>query len=133
MTTALFVAVAYFDVLPVTSLYDQFIPLLTSAIIFSYVLSIYLYISSFGKNKLLALGGNSGKRGKEARNLVTSSLFLLFFIIIIIIIIIKGNPVYDFFIGRELNPRIGSFDLKFFCELRPGLIGWVSHTINISI
>ncbi|XP_049324506.1 delta(14)-sterol reductase TM7SF2 isoform X2 [Astyanax mexicanus] len=38
---------------------------------------------------------------------------------------INGNPLYDFFIGRELNPRIGSFDLKFFCELRPGLIGWV--------
>jgi len=36
-----------------------------------------------------------------------------------------GNPIYDFFIGRELNPRIGDFDLKFFCELRPGLIGWV--------
>jgi len=27
--------------------------------------------------------------------------------------------------GRELNPRIGPIDLKFFCELRPGLIGWV--------
>lgn len=26
--------------------------------------------------------------------------------------------------GRELNPRIGTFDLKEFCELRPGLIGW---------
>jgi hypothetical protein len=25
---------------------------------------------------------------------------------------------------RELNPRIGSLDLKEFCELRPGLIGW---------
>ena len=37
-----------------------------------------------------------------------------------------GNPLYDFFIGRELNPRIGNFDLKYFCELRPGLIGWVS-------
>ena len=36
-----------------------------------------------------------------------------------------GNFIYDFFIGRELNPRIGSFDLKIFCELRPGLIGWV--------
>lgn len=35
-----------------------------------------------------------------------------------------GNIIYDFFIGHELNPRIGSFDLKFFCELRPGLIGW---------
>lgn len=36
-----------------------------------------------------------------------------------------GNVLYDFFIGHELNPRIGSFDLKFFCELRPGLIGWL--------
>ena len=33
--------------------------------------------------------------------------------------------IYDFFIGHELNPRIGPLDLKFFCELRPGLIGWV--------
>lgn len=39
-----------------------------------------------------------------------------------------GNPLYDFFIGRELNPRIGNFDLKYFCELRPGLIGWVSSS-----
>lgn len=27
--------------------------------------------------------------------------------------------------GHELNPRIGNFDIKFFCEMRPGLIGWV--------
>lgn len=38
--------------------------------------------------------------------------------------IFAGNAFYDFFIGRELNPRIGSFDWKFFCELRPGLVGW---------
>lgn len=36
-----------------------------------------------------------------------------------------GNVVYDFFKGHELNPRIKNFDLKFFCEMRPGLIGWV--------
>lgn len=36
-----------------------------------------------------------------------------------------GNFVYDIFMGRELNPRIGNFDFKYFCELRPGLIGWV--------
>jgi hypothetical protein len=28
-------------------------------------------------------------------------------------------------IGRELNPRVGDFDIKFFTELRPGLIGWI--------
>ena len=36
-----------------------------------------------------------------------------------------GNFMYDFFMGHELNPRVGPIDLKFFCELRPGLIGWV--------
>jgi len=36
-----------------------------------------------------------------------------------------GHGVYDFFIGRELNPRLGSLDLKEFCELYPGLIGWL--------
>ncbi|KAG1379920.1 hypothetical protein G6F61_004512 [Rhizopus arrhizus] len=50
---------------------------------------------NFNSNKLLALGGNS------------------------------GNLIYDFMIGRELNPHIGSFDIKFFTELRPGLIGWL--------
>ena len=37
----------------------------------------------------------------------------------------------QFFIGRELNPAIGSFDIKSFNELRPGLILWV--LINISM
>ena len=44
---------------------------------------------------------------------------------------ITGNVVYDFFMGTALNPRIGSFDLKLFCEARPGLIGWV--LINFSL
>lgn len=38
-----------------------------------------------------------------------------------------GNVIYDFFMGREQNPRIGYFDIKVFFELRPGLIGWVSE------
>lgn len=36
----------------------------------------------------------------------------------------SGVAIYDFYMGRELNPRLGSFDWKEFCELRPGLIGW---------
>lgn len=81
---------------PVTKVTDKFFKLMTSAIIFSTLLSVALYISSrFVNPKKLASGGNT------------------------------GNVIYDFFIGRELNPRIGSLDLKFFCELRPGLIGWV--------
>lgn len=41
-----------------------------------------------------------------------------------------GNMMYDWFIGRELNPRvelplIGTIDIKSFFELRPGLLGWI--------
>lgn len=36
-----------------------------------------------------------------------------------------GNIVYDYFMGTALNPRLGRFDLKLFCESRPGLILWV--------
>ena len=36
---------------------------------------------------------------------------------------------------RELNPRVlwGSFDLKEFCELKPGLIGWFILNLGIPI
>jgi len=38
--------------------------------------------------------------------------------------------VYDWFMGRELNPRIvipliGEIDIKQWCELRPGMLGWI--------
>jgi hypothetical protein len=39
--------------------------------------------------------------------------------------VVTGNPVYDYFMGTSLNPRIGGFDIKLFCEARPGLILWV--------
>ena len=75
--------------------YDHYLPFVSAAVLFSFALSVYLYARSFRPNALLAEGGNS------------------------------GNFVYDWFMGRELNPRSGSFDWKVFCELRPGLIGWV--------
>ncbi|XP_049599330.1 delta(14)-sterol reductase TM7SF2 [Syngnathus scovelli] len=81
---------------PLGHLFQLMLPLAMCAIGLSFMLSIYLYVCSFwAPPHALALGGNT------------------------------GNPLYDFFIGRELNPRIGHFDLKYFCELRPGLIGWV--------
>uniref|UniRef100_A0A8C5E4T9 Delta(14)-sterol reductase TM7SF2 n=1 Tax=Gouania willdenowi TaxID=441366 RepID=A0A8C5E4T9_GOUWI len=84
------------------SLFELFLPLAASAIALSFLLSFYLYIRSFwAPPHDLAVGGNT------------------------------GNPLYDFFIGRELNPRIGFFDLKYFCELRPGLIGWA--VINLGM
>ncbi|NXN19945.1 LBR protein, partial [Indicator maculatus] len=83
-------------------LYDHFMQFAVSAAAFSMGLSIFLYIRSLkAPEEELAPSGNS------------------------------GYLVYDFFIGHELNPRIGSFDLKYFCELRPGLIGWV--VINLAM
>jgi len=80
----------------VTLLYELFLPLVTATTVIAFVCSALLYAKSYTVPKTeLAEGGDSG-----------------FFL-------------YDFFIGRELNPRIGDFDLKFWCELRPGLIGWV--------
>ena len=66
--------------------------------IVSVTISIYVYAISFEDGEMLALGGNT------------------------------GNKVYDFFIGRALNPRLkfwNTFDIKEFCELKPGLIGWI--------
>ena len=51
----------------------------------------------------------------------------------------SGVAIYDFFIGRELNPTVsrlwsslipGGLNLKYFCELRPGLFLW--HFINLA-
>ncbi|KAK7682434.1 hypothetical protein QCA50_014639 [Cerrena zonata] len=42
------------------------------------------------------------------------------------------KPNYDLFIGRELNPSIGSFDLKSFTELRPGLMLWALEDISMA-
>ncbi|XP_029470002.1 delta(14)-sterol reductase [Rhinatrema bivittatum] len=76
-------------------IHDHFLQLAVSASAISLVLSFLLYAKSVcAEESALSPGGNS------------------------------GNPVYDFFIGHELNPRFGTFDLKYFCELRPGLIGW---------
>lgn len=42
----------------------------------------------------------------------------------------SGNFIYDFFMGIELNPRIGPIDLKLFFNGRPGIVAWT--LINIS-
>jgi hypothetical protein len=35
------------------------------------------------------------------------------------------NPLEAYVMGATLNPRTGSFDWKFFCESRPGMILWL--------
>jgi protein-S-isoprenylcysteine O-methyltransferase Ste14 len=45
---------------------------------------------------------------------------------------ITNNPVYDFWLGTALNPRVGALDLKLFCEARPGLIAWVAIDLSLA-
>ncbi|XP_053193119.1 delta(14)-sterol reductase LBR [Scomber japonicus] len=93
--SAVVVAVAVHQGIDLTYIHSNFLQLATATLLISVLLSVYLYVrSQYATPDQLALGGNS------------------------------GNLMYDFFKGRELNPRIKNFDLKFFCEMRPGLIGW---------
>ncbi|KAG8812198.1 erg24, C-14 sterol reductase [Serendipita sp. 399] len=84
-----------------TYIYEHWVGILTGATANAIVQAMWCYLSSFREGRLLALGGNS------------------------------GNHLYDWFMGRELNPRIGIFDIKTFNELRPGMILWT--LINISM
>ncbi|XP_068198245.1 delta(14)-sterol reductase LBR isoform X2 [Antennarius striatus] len=95
VVSSLAVAAAMFQGVDLTYIHSHFLQLAVASFVVSVLLSVYLYVRSRCTSpEQLALGGNS------------------------------GNVVYDFFKGHELNPRIRNFDLKFFCEMRPGLIGW---------
>jgi protein-S-isoprenylcysteine O-methyltransferase Ste14 len=77
-------------------LYHNFGALLSSITIFSFAFSLFLY--SYGK----AMPGGPSK--------------------------VSGDFLIDYFMGTALNPRlppVTGFDFKFFCESRPGLIGWM--------
>lgn len=90
--------------------YENQLELTLVCTLFSFFLAVFVYIISFipltkpngvgTKERILAEPGNT------------------------------GNIIYDWFIGRELNPRIGSWDIKLFCELKPGLLLWLF--INLS-
>jgi len=90
---------------PIELLCDYFVEMAAALIVLSTALSVWLYLISFCDGVILAKGGNS------------------------------GNVAYDFFIGRELNPRSlnGTFDWKEFCELRPGLILWFLFDVSMAI
>ncbi|KAM4692972.1 delta(14)-sterol reductase LBR [Discoglossus pictus] len=76
--------------------YDHYIQFVASATLFSIILSIY-YFNVFSKvpNEKLSIAGSS------------------------------GNFIYKFYMGRELNPRFGQFDIKYFSTIHAGLVGWV--------
>nr|CAJ15494.1 lamin B receptor [Danio rerio] len=96
LLTAVAAGVAVYQEVDLSYIHAHFLQFYTSALLIATLLSIYLFIRSRWASKdELAPGG------------------------------IFGYIIYDFFMGRELNPRIKSFDIKFFCEMRPGLMGWV--------
>ncbi|GAO20146.1 hypothetical protein UVI_02024320 [Ustilaginoidea virens] len=85
---------------------ENYLQILTANLGISYAIATFVYVRSFSVRP-----GN-----KELRELAAGGH--------------SGNLLYDWFIGRELNPRvtiplIGEIDLKEWCELRPGMMGWI--------
>ncbi|EFY85396.1 Delta(14)-sterol reductase [Metarhizium acridum] len=85
---------------------ENYLQILTANIGIAYAIATFVYVRSFSVKP-----GN-----KEFRELAAGGH--------------TGNLLYDWFIGRELNPRvtiplIGEVDLKEWCELRPGMMGWI--------
>ncbi|XP_064196327.1 delta(14)-sterol reductase LBR [Anguilla rostrata] len=102
VVTGLAVGVAVYYQVDFSYVHEHFLQLATSTLLVSTLLSVYLYVRSrWAAEDELAPGGNS------------------------------GHGIYDFFMGHEHNPRIKNFDLKFFFEMRPGLIGWI--VINFAL
>ncbi|GAA83605.1 hypothetical protein ASPFODRAFT_55985 [Aspergillus luchuensis CBS 106.47] len=91
-----------------TYIVDHYVQILTANVLISFALATYLYISSF------SVGTNYPN--KDLRELAAGGR--------------TGNIIYDFYIGRELNPRVtlplfGEIDIKTWCEMYPGLTGWI--------
>ncbi|KAK9435902.1 delta(14)-sterol reductase [Metarhizium brunneum] len=85
---------------------ENYLQILTANIGISYAIATFVYVRSFSVKP-----GNT-----QFRELAAGGC--------------TGNLLYDWFIGRELNPRvtiplIGEVDLKEWCELRPGMMGWI--------
>ncbi|CED83198.1 C-24 reductase [Phaffia rhodozyma] len=80
--------VHYFDIFDLTTVIDNFGPLMTVAMIVGFALTTAVYFGSV----FLGWGGQP--------------------------IRMSGNFFYDYFMGAALNPRIGSVDLKMWQEVR---------------
>lgn len=98
-----------------TFLWDNYLQVLTANLLITVVISIWVYVRSFSIPE-------PGQPNPELRELAPGGH--------------SGNVLYDFFIGRELNSRVKlpipfvsevsrTIDIGVFCEMRPGLLGWV--------
>ncbi|KAJ9511145.1 hypothetical protein QJQ45_013223 [Haematococcus lacustris] len=88
--------------LPLGWLYDHYLELLSASVVVSSSLGLALWLASFRPGVMLSGHGNS------------------------------GWPWYDCWMGRELNPRLWGVDLKEFCELYPGMIGWALLNLGLA-
>ncbi|OMJ29959.1 Delta(14)-sterol reductase [Smittium culicis] len=99
---------------------DNFKYFVSSTLVFSVLLALAVYLLSFRPVNGTKADDCKGKSGySESKGALLLSA--------------TGNSgyfAYDYFMGRELNPRYFGLDIKYFCELRPGLIGWV--LVNIA-
>lgn len=89
-----------------TYIADNYPQLYASNLLIAFAMATFVYVRSFSVKP-----GN-----KEKRELAAGGH--------------TGNMMYDWYIGRELNPRvtlpvIGEVDLKVWCELRPGMLMWL--------
>jgi Delta14-sterol reductase len=98
-----------------TFIWDKFPQIYVANLLIAIATSVFVYLRSFTVP-------HPGQPNPDSRELAQGGH--------------SGNILYDFFIGRELNPRlvipesiplVGAqvIDIKVFFEMRPGLIGWV--------
>lgn len=103
-----------------TFLWDNYPQVITSNLIICSTLAIYVYVKSFSVPA-------PGQPNPELRQLAPGGH--------------SGNVLYDFFIGRELNPRVKlpipfvseasrTIDIKVWMEMRPGLLGWIIMNLS---
>ncbi|KAJ5894167.1 Delta(14)-sterol reductase [Penicillium taxi] len=103
-----------------TFLWDNYTQVITANLLISSTIALFVYFRSFTVPQPGALNANLRELAPGGHT---------------------GNPLYDFFIGRELNPRIRlpipfvseasrTVDIKVFMEMRPGLLGWT--ILNLS-
>ena len=98
-----------------TFVWDKLPQIFTMNLLIAWAQAIYVYLASFSVP-------HPGKPNPEHRELAKGGH--------------SGNILYDFFIGRELNPRVTLrdwlpiaggqvIDIKVFNEMRPGMLGWI--------
>lgn len=100
ISLALFMAGSYFEWFSLTIIFDNWGPLLLLANIMGFGVAIFVYCKAY----FFPSYAQDRK--------------------------FSGNWLYDFFMGIELNPRLGFIDFKLFFNGRPGIVAWT--LINLS-